>query len=534
MGAEATRSKCTQESQSTQSSETDLAAGVEAVLHWVIVPQYKEDFDVMAMTLGSIARNSMAAKNIGIVLAMEQREAAAPEKAQALKDAFRGKFAEIQASYHPANLPNDPPGKASNNAFAFCWLLNHLNIDANLDEDNPRRDLAREQASSDNPCERLGWEGRQPVVLTVADADSEFPPTYFEVLAESFLAAGPQKQDLRIWQSAIFHIKNYHNQPAPVKVGTIFTGVYELSNLADPTAVRFPYSTYSLSMGLARKVGGWDAEWIAEDWHMGLKCFFHTMGECAVEPLFVATCNYTPEDSTYCGTLYARWVQMKRHALGFSDFTYYFTMLPLVFCSALRAPRSSYQLQSFWRMAFYGTAVLFKLVNVHVMVGLLTAYGAMLIAMKLVLAVFLPEQRHVEHLLDATSHFGTTFTIVAAFSVAMVCFTFTCIYEILHRSVDGTKEESRTVHWMKLIGGFFLTGFFFFYSIGVCSWLAALNVLVSNSFKYEVALKPTTALGKSSESLPDGGGACPMPDNAGEKKRSMPESTGGSETSFAY
>ena len=45
----------------------------------------------------------------------------------------------------------------------------------------------------------------------------------------------------------------------------------ELSGLTDPNAVRFPYSTYSLPMTLARDVGGWDVEWIAEDYHMGIK-----------------------------------------------------------------------------------------------------------------------------------------------------------------------------------------------------------------------------------------------------------------------
>lgn len=31
-----------------------------------------------------------------------------------------------EASFHPANLPNDPPGKASNTAYAFQWLQSYL------------------------------------------------------------------------------------------------------------------------------------------------------------------------------------------------------------------------------------------------------------------------------------------------------------------------------------------------------------------------------------------------------------------------
>ena len=59
-------------------------------------------------------------------------------------------------------------------------------------------------------------------------------------------------------------MKNYHRQPSPVVVGTMFTSMQELAGLSDPNAVRFPYSTYSLSLKLAKQVGGWDVEWIAE------------------------------------------------------------------------------------------------------------------------------------------------------------------------------------------------------------------------------------------------------------------------------
>lgn len=111
--------------------------------------------------------------------------------------------------------------------------------------------------------------GHENVVLTIADADSEFGRGYFESLSCQFAAEGPGVY--KIWQSPVFHMKNYHRQPAPVVVGTMFTSMQELAGLSDPNAVRFPYSTYSLPMALAKEVGGWDVEWISEDYHMGIK-----------------------------------------------------------------------------------------------------------------------------------------------------------------------------------------------------------------------------------------------------------------------
>jgi len=98
---------------------------------------------------------------------------------------------DMKAFYHPGNLPNDPPGKASNVAYAF-------------------RQLYAEVSDCDN------------VVLTIADADSEFGAGYFESLSCQFAAS---QSRYKIWQSPVFHMKNYHRQPAPVVVGTMFTSM---------------------------------------------------------------------------------------------------------------------------------------------------------------------------------------------------------------------------------------------------------------------------------------------------------------------
>mmetsp|Transcript_82811 Transcript_82811/g.146321 ORF Transcript_82811/g.146321 Transcript_82811/m.146321 type:complete len:776 (+) Transcript_82811:81-2408(+) len=481
----------------------------QSVAHWIILPQYKEDVEVISMTLHSIARNSMA-KHIGVLLAMEQREAEAPVKAEELQRAFAGQIGEIQVCYHPVNLPNDPPGKASNSCFAFHWLLKYLDLDANFREGDCREPLARQQVeqvagTSPVPHDRLGWQGRRPVVLTVADADTEFNPKYFEGLALKYMEASPEARDMHIWQSPIFHIKNYHSQPAPVKVGTIFTGINDLATLSDPSAMKFPYSTYSMSIKLARRVGGWDAEWIAEDWHMGIKCLLYTMGQCSVQPLLLPTCNYTPEDSTWFGTVRARWTQMKRHALGFSDFTYYFMVVPLLFCRLLNDPRRSSR-SDFWNVLLYGTAAMFKLVNVHVLLGIGTAYGTLRAMLKLVMIGYMPESRHIELLIMVANEFGSRLWISGILCVVLMTAIFTAVYGVLKRNIDGPKETAFFSHWMKSILIMFFAGPFFFYSIGVCTWMAAVNILTSRSFKYDVALKPV--LPKVTQGDDDSGSEC--------------------------
>jgi hypothetical protein len=230
---------------------------VDQVTHWVILPQYKEGLDIVSMALASVAQSHLAPTSIGVVLAMEFREPEAFSKAEELQKRFRGKFKDMFATYHPPDLPNDPPGKASNLSWGF-------------------RELAK----------KMNAEGRDTssVVITVADADSEFSAGFFELLTVSFLQCPLEHRHFRFWQSPILHLKNYHRLPGPVVVGTMFTASTEMSALADPNAVRFPYSTYSLSFDLAAYVGGWDPDWIAEDYHMGIKCFLLTFGRTCIEP----------------------------------------------------------------------------------------------------------------------------------------------------------------------------------------------------------------------------------------------------------
>mmetsp|Transcript_60409 Transcript_60409/g.197723 ORF Transcript_60409/g.197723 Transcript_60409/m.197723 type:complete len:848 (+) Transcript_60409:132-2675(+) len=453
-----------------------------SVMHWVILPQYGEEVEIVAGALRSISQSSMAASSISIVLGMEEREGdVAHSKAAQLQADFSGQFREILVSYHPAGLPNDPPGKASNLAWAFKALLRHLVI---------------------------GQHELSNVVLTVADADSEFHASYFNCLAQHFLETGDEIRYMRIWQSPVFHVKNYHRQPAPVLVGTMFTAMQELAALADPNAVRFPYSSYSLSLALARRVGGWDAEWIAEDYHMGIKCFLLSLGRSTVEPILVPTINYTPEADTYLGTVWARWTQAhwskpqgttqqaKRHALGFSDFSYFFMMLPLLFSYATTQRSGIQSLQAFWSMATYGVTLLIRLVNIHVIIGILSTYTLCTSLLKMAMLVMFSDDRNVDFLFSRTSFCPQLLMVSSSICTVFVSLLFISVYSLVRDRVEGEPERyitSSLLHWARNAIAIVVCGPFYFLGLGICIWKAALNVAISTSFEYEVAPKPTAA-----------------------------------------
>jgi len=435
------------------------------VSHWVILPQFQEDVEVVSMTMRSIAQCTDSDKCVGIILAMEAREQGAEEKVKELRDKYGSEFKEIMATYHPSGLPNDPPGKASNLAWAFKQLMGEMKSEQEISQ----------------------------VVVTVADADTDFSAGYFESLARSFLQASPQERYLRIWQAPVLHMKNYNRMPQPIIVGTMLTAFGELSSLCDPHAVRLPYSSYSISMSLARQVGGWDPEWISEDYHMGIKCFLLTYGETSVEPIMLPLLNYVPEEvGQTWGTCMARWSQAKRHALGFSDTTYVFTMLPLVCSSCLRMQRNAeFKFSNCLNLMSRSVLMVVKLANCHVVVGVLSTYAVTQVLLKAIMRSFFDKDRDVDFLLlnmgkTPAILLGTTWICTAVEGVA-----FVVLYKILEHRVEGTPVcKNVGLHALRNALAMFIWAPLYCVMLGFAIWKAAFSILTQKTFDYEVAPKP--------------------------------------------
>ena len=83
----------------------------------MIIPNYKESEHELARTLDSLAAQANADQLV-VVLAMEERETGAQRKATRLILAYRGRFGDMFATYHPTGIPGETPGKGSNEAWA--------------------------------------------------------------------------------------------------------------------------------------------------------------------------------------------------------------------------------------------------------------------------------------------------------------------------------------------------------------------------------------------------------------------------------
>ncbi len=261
--------------------------------HMVIVPNYKESEESLSRTLDSLAAQKNASQLV-IVMAMEGREDGAQSKSARLVMRYRTRFADMFATFHPSGLPNETPGKGSNEAWAAREA--YIRIIENGGDDLDR------------------------FTVTSCDADAVFHVRHFEALNFLFLTGSDPYRTF--WQPTIFNSNNIWDIPAPLRIPDGLSGINRMSNLIMPGSVKFPTSCYSLSWKMLTEIDYWDEEVIPEDWHLYLKCCFSLGDRVHVESMFLPLGNDCVLTDGYFKTLRAHYAQSVRHAWGASDIPY--------------------------------------------------------------------------------------------------------------------------------------------------------------------------------------------------------------------
>jgi hypothetical protein len=263
----------------------------DSVRHVVLIPNYKESVEKLRDTLRVMAQAQGARENVVPVLAMEEAEPGARQKASILAREFGSAFHSLLVTYHPRGIPGEVRGKSSNEAWAARCAVDEL-------------------------CSRRGID-IDTLTVTSCDADTLFPEQYFECLTFNF-ATDPARHR-RFWQAPIFFYNNIWQVPAPLRIPNALSGLIHLSRLTRRRRVLFSQSTYSLSMRMAHDVGYWDTDVIPEDWHMFLKCFYRLGGTVDVKPIHLPIGNDGALSHTARATYVNQYLQVQRWAWGAVD-----------------------------------------------------------------------------------------------------------------------------------------------------------------------------------------------------------------------
>ena len=259
------------------------------VNHVLIIPNYKEKADKVRTTLEVLANQSFPSKNIHIVLAMEEREHEAKERAKILIGEFKHIFGSFFATFHP-DVDGEVKGKSSNEAYAGRRAYEKLFVKGDLDLDF--------------------------ATISSVDADSIFHKEYFSYLAYKFLSDNNRYS--KFWQSAIVFYNNNWKVPAPTRILSFFGSLWRIALLVQGDRL-ITQSTYSLSFRLLKEIDFWDTDVIPEDYRVFFKAFFRKKGKIWVEPIFLKTSMDAALSKGYIKSLQNKYTQERRWSWGVSD-----------------------------------------------------------------------------------------------------------------------------------------------------------------------------------------------------------------------
>jgi len=295
------------------------------IIHFVIIPNYKEPIYKLESTIKAIIQNDYPDK-INLVLAFEKREKEAKEKEKIIIKKYNGYFKNIFTTYHQL-LPNEVEGKASNQTYATKFIENFL-IKEKIDYKN--------------------------VIITICDADSILPKNYFSYLTYQYL-----KDDDRIYHfywAPVLLYNNFWQLPIFVRIQATLSSILRLAFLEEKENL-IQISTYSTSFWLLKQVNFWDTNIIPEDWHIYLQAFFKFGQKVKTLPLYTIVNG----DAVYSGnllkTLINRYQQEKRWAWGASDISYalkkFFTTPHIPFFLKLNKLFFIFKTHFLWSTSFF-------------------------------------------------------------------------------------------------------------------------------------------------------------------------------------
>lgn len=270
------------------------------VSHIVIIPNYTEALYKLRETIIALKNQTFPKKRIYVVLAMEERETEAKEKAKVLISEFKEFFGDVIATFHP-DIEGEVKGKSSNQSYAAKIVYKNLVERKIIDIDY--------------------------TTITTADADSLFDPQYFAYLSYEFIR--DEKRYHKFWQSATVYYNNFWKVPPPTRIISFFGSLWRIGVLIQKDKL-ISNSTYTLSFKMLRDIGFWDTDVVPEDYRIFFKAFFKLKGKVWAEPIFLKTSMDAPLSVGRINSLKNKYEQERRWSWGVSDdplfIKWYFTV----------------------------------------------------------------------------------------------------------------------------------------------------------------------------------------------------------------
>jgi len=228
------------------------------IYHLVILPFYKEPYEVLDATIGAIEAANYPKEKIIIILASEERAGEAAQKdAAKIKEKYGDKFFKFLVTVHPRDIVGELAGKGSNATFAAQQAKVEI-IDA----------LAL-------PYEKI--------IVSSFDIDTRVYPEYFGCLTHHFLTC--QEPYKSSFQPIPVFNNNIWQAPAFSRVVATSGTFWHMMQQERPERLA-TFSSHAMSWQALVQMDFWNTKNVSEDSRIFWKSLLFYDGEYRVVPLF--------------------------------------------------------------------------------------------------------------------------------------------------------------------------------------------------------------------------------------------------------
>ena len=256
--------------------------------HLIIFPMYNEPHALVRESFAALTKANYPLGKFLVVLAIEARAGQdAKNTAEKIRGEFGDRFGAFLITEHPANLPNEIPGKGSNETWAGRQVKEKIIDSRNI----PYED----------------------VLVSVFDVDTQVLPEYFGILTHTFFSCPhPQASS---YQPVPLFTNNIYQAPALGRVIAFSATFWHLTQQSRPERLT-TFSSHSMPFKALVEVGFWNTNIVSEDSQIFWQCLIHFDGNWETVPVFYPVSMDANVAPTFWQTMKNLYKQQRRWAWG--------------------------------------------------------------------------------------------------------------------------------------------------------------------------------------------------------------------------
>ncbi len=291
----------------------ELGEEWKGVYHLVVLPMYKESYEVVRETVKNIVETNYDKEKIFLVLGLEERGGEEDQKtAKRIQEEFGGNIRRFLITTHPKDILGELPGKGSNETWAVRQAI-------------------------ENVIDPMGVPYAR-VLVSVFDIDTRPQKEYFGILTYHFLTV--QDPEHASYQPIPLFTNNIRKVPVFARLIGFSSSFWQFMQQGRPEQL-VTFSSHSMPLKALVEVGFWNTDIVSEDSRIFFQCYNHYNGRWKTIPLLYPVRMDSVGGKNTIDSLRNLYKQQRRWAWGIEN-------VPFVFSNFWKNKNLSTRKKIFW------------------------------------------------------------------------------------------------------------------------------------------------------------------------------------------